>query len=563
MRQSIAKPTSNVALAAVVSLASAASLGPSAFAQTEAGAEAFRRQEQREQIERSREQRLADVFLSQPRRDEPEDLVDEQPCFPIQRIVLSGAAAFPWAQLLADRYVGRCIGSGGINLILRRLTRELIDRGFVASRVAVPEQDLASGTLELVAVPGIIREIRFADDALGSWRTAFPARPGDVLNLRDLEQGLEQMKRLPSQEADIEILPGAQPGQSDIVIARKLSRRLRGALSLDDSGQPATGKYQGTVTLALDNELGLNDLAYVSHTQSLDREGGAKASRGTNGYYSMPYGYWTFALAASDFDFRQTIAGVEQTFVSRGQSQNIELHASRIVHRAQASKTALRARVIRRRSSSFLDDTELATQKRRLSAAELALNHRQYLGPMILDATLAHRRGVSWFGAEHLPQDATDATPNPRYRLWTLNVLASAPIKLGPLTARYQGELRAQVTRDPLFSLDFFAIGNRYTVRGFDGERTLAAERGWLIRNELGFPLPLAGHELYAGLDHGEVGGRFSQSLTRRRLTGTVLGLRGGWNGLIYEAFVGMPLFKPDGFKSDSPTAGFQVSWQF
>ena len=41
---------------------------------------------------------------------------------------------------------------------------------------------------------------------------------------------------------------------------------------------------------------------------------------------------------------------------------------------------------------------------------------------------------------------------------------------------------REPVTLD---AQDRFAIGGRYTVRGYDGEASLSAERGWLLRNDL------------------------------------------------------------------------------
>nr|WP_323744887.1 POTRA domain-containing protein [Noviherbaspirillum soli] len=73
---------------------------------------------------------------------------------------------------------------------------------------------MSAGTLTLL--PGIIRAIRFADTVRQfQWRSAFPAAPGDLLNLRDVEQGLEQMKRLPSQDVDIDIMPGEQAGESE------------------------------------------------------------------------------------------------------------------------------------------------------------------------------------------------------------------------------------------------------------------------------------------------------------------------------------------------------------
>ena len=48
------------------------------------------------------------------------------------------------------------------------------------------------------------------------------SRPGDILNLRQgLEQGLEQMKRLPFRDVDFQLVPGKNPGESDVVITMK------------------------------------------------------------------------------------------------------------------------------------------------------------------------------------------------------------------------------------------------------------------------------------------------------------------------------------------------------
>jgi hemolysin activation/secretion protein len=152
--------------------------------------------------------------------------------------------------------------------------------------------------------------------------------------------------------------------------------------------------------------------------------------------------------------------------------------------------------------------------------------------------------------------------PTSRYRLWTVDALASAPLRIGAFAARYSAQFRAQVTGDALFPLDYFSIGNRFTVRGFDGQRTLAADRGWLLRNEVALPLPVAQHEAFVGVDTGGVGGVATRFLPGKNLTGAVVGLRGGWGGLLYECFAGWALSKPDGFPTSRPALGFQLLYQ-
>lgn len=201
---------------------------------------------------------------------------DESPCFRIERISLIGERSdmFQWVlssltdpghgDVAPDAPLGRCLGTAGVNVVLARAQQALIARGWVTTRVLAAPQDLSTGTLALTLVPGRIAAIRFSADSVlpsplagrATLATAIPAAPGDLLNLRDIEQGLENLKRLPTAEADIQIepstAPNARPGDSDLVVKYVQKLPLRVALSLDDSGTKATGRYQAGATLSGD-----------------------------------------------------------------------------------------------------------------------------------------------------------------------------------------------------------------------------------------------------------------------------------------------------------------------
>ena len=136
----------------------------------------------------------------------------------------------------------------------------------------------------------------------------------------------------------------------------------------------------------------------------------------------------------------------------------------------------------------------------------------------------------------------------------------NAPFEIFGQKLRYSGVLRAQWNRTPLVPQDRFSIGGRYTVRGFDGESVLIAERGWLIRNDLSLPIGESSLELYLGLDHGRVGGASSDLLVGKRLTGAVVGLRGQYKAVTCDLFTGQPLAKPEGFRTDRNTFGLTLS---
>ncbi|WP_312134227.1 POTRA domain-containing protein, partial [Leclercia sp.] len=58
----------------------------------------------------------------------------ETPCFPINRVELSGEEALPhWVPLqrIADQAQGRCLGGKGINLLMSTLQNRIVDHGWI------------------------------------------------------------------------------------------------------------------------------------------------------------------------------------------------------------------------------------------------------------------------------------------------------------------------------------------------------------------------------------------------------------------------------------------------
>lgn len=528
----------------------------------------IQRQNERNRQLREQQENVPDVRLETLGQAVAERIPDDEtPCFPIREIQLRNDASFPWAHAAldseADPATGRCLGSKGINIIMARLQNAMVERGYITTRVLAEPQDLRGGVLVLTIIPGRIRAIRFSDDSparANAWN-AIPAKPGDILNLRDIEQGLENFKRVPTAEADIQIVPAEAPGESDLLITWKQAFPLRLTLAANDGGSRSTGKHQGSVTLSGDHLLTLNDLFYASLNNDLDRSG----RRGTHGgtlHYSLPYGNWLLGATASKNNYHQTVAGLSQDYRYSGTSKTAEIRLTRLLHRNASHKTSAYLRSYLTQSANFIDDTEVEVQRRRMAGWESGLQHRAFIGQATLDLSLAWRQGTGAYNAIAAPEEVFgEGTARPR--LLTAESGLDLPFKIASQTLRYTGTWRAQWNRTPLVPQDRFSIGGRYTVRGFDGESVLMAERGWLIRNDLGINLGDSGQSLYLGLDHGQVGGQSADLLIGKRLTGAVIGLRGGYKGFSYDVFTGRPLKKPDGFETARNTSGINLTLAF
>jgi len=555
---------------------------PLAHAQVGVGSERDaaeqRRALERETQLREQQGRTPDIRLPKPPSEALRLLPDsETPCFTIQQVELRGEESAHFAWILdalggadgLDSPQNKCLGAKGIALVLQRAQDALVARGFVTTRVLAEPQDLSSGKLTLTVLPGRIRSIRFSepvDPRATAWN-AVPAKPGDILNLRDIEQALENFKRVPTAEADIQIAPAegdtALPGQSDLLITYKQGMPLRLALSADDSGSKSTGKYQGSITLSYDNWWTLNDLFYISINQDLGGgDAGPRGTRGVTTHYSVPWGNWLLASTVSHSSYDQTVAGINQNYVYRGTSNNAELKLSRLLYRDSNRKTHLNLKAFARESHNFIDDTEVQVQRRAVGGWELGVGHKEFIGQTTLEANLAYKRGTGAFGSLPAPEEAFGEGTS-RFALVSADVSLNLPFKLGNQSWRYNVNWRGQDNRTSLTPQDRFAIAGRYTVRGFDGEASLSAESGWLIRNELAAVLGNSAQEIYLGIDHGEVGGPSSSLLVGKRLTGMAIGLRGGFKNLQYDVFIGAPLSKPTGFKTASSVAGFSVNVSF
>ena len=570
-------------------------------------------QRQRAEQQQHERERDAERLLARPPAGATDPALlptQERPCAAIERIAFAGVDGAPapaallhgleqaLAQVQAqapgpapdatdtatDPPLGRCLGAQGVRVLLQRAQNHLLQRGYLTSRVLAAAQDLSGGTLTLTLVAGHVGAIR-AQPVPGAWRSAstagliaaFPTAPGQLLQLRDVEQGLDNLVRVPTSEARIEITPAASVppgapafGYSDIVVHYQQHRPLRLAASLNNSGTRATGTRQGAITLQLDNPLTLNDLA--SLTWAHDLGGGQPLSAGQRGTsarsasYSLPWGHWTLGGAWSASRYHQSVAGLTQSYLYRGESALAELTVQRVLQRGARSKTSAGLTLWSRSSRNHIDDTEVEVQRRRTGGWGAQLRHRHYLGQASADIELAWRRGTGAFAARPAPEQAF-GEGSARFALWTLAATLDLPFSLGAQRLRYSGAWRLQQQRTPLTPIERFAIGGMYSVRGFDGEATLLGGRGWLLRNDLALALGESGQHAYLGLDAGHVGGSGAQSLAGRSLVGTAIGLRGSgarWaSGLSYDVFIGLPLHRPAGFGSARRHLGASLYWQF
>lgn len=540
-------------------------------------------QQQREQNLQSQVQPQSDIrldYLNLNKNNQDYYLSSdrESVCFEIKQFVLQGDEAerfrFALRKITHGQYnlIGRCIGAKGLEQALNLVQNEVITKGYVTSRLLFPAQNVASGKIYIQVIPGRIDQLRLSEgtsDEITLWN-ALPLQAGDVLNIHDIEQGLENFKRVPTVDIDFSIQlaqHNTAPGYSDVILSWQQKRPYRLNLTVDDSGSDSTGKYQGSATLSLDHLFQMNDLFYASYNHDLG--GGDSGRRGSEGFYlsyTVPYHYWLLNLNYAQSDYHQNVAGSSEDYLYSGESQQINLGLSRLIYRDAKRKTTLNLGAWYRDSNNYINDTEVEVQRRKTAGWQAGIEHTEYLPYATLNASINYKRGTAMLNAQPAPeQDFGEGSS--RVGILQANANLQVPFNIAQQPFQYLIDWRVQNSQHALTPQDRFSIGNRYTVRGFNEEQTLLGDQGLVIRNEISTPLPTLRTQLYAGVDYGEVGGRSTRQpnpLVGTSLMGAALGVRGQlFSQFYYDAFIATPLYKPTSFQTDALTSGFSVNWSY
>jgi hemolysin activation/secretion protein len=444
----------------------------------------------REHLEREHRLRQLEREPPAPASPSAPSPVTDEPCWHTSGLSLAGNSLLDPARVrsLLQSHLTACMSATQINQLLAALTALYVDAGFIASRPYLRQAPEDGQPLDIVIEQGFVESIELADPSLPvSLRGAFPGMLGQPLQLRDLEQGLDQLNRLRSLDLTVQVLPGTEPGGSHLRLhPRSVASRLSSIARYNNRGADTTGRHTGVFNLAYDSPLGLNDFINLSASTSL--AGSTRYSRSEGIYYSLPYGYWTLALTASQAHYRYGIELPSQTIRANGQVNQYGVGLNRLLWRDQRTVLNGNLRLSTKRSRSYIADTFLAIQSPSLTVAEASLNLLR-ISDGIWNGTLSYAQGLRGLGADRDSQHPSPGLPRAQFRKYRLDIDYTRQSQR--VERLWSSQLTLQYSPDPLPGLEQLLVTDHYAVRGFRLS-TLAAANGAVWRNTLSLPRPLA-----------------------------------------------------------------------
>ncbi len=466
-------------------------------------------------------------------------------CFDITRVEIDGANLLSAQEIgkVTAPYGNRCVGLAEINAVLRDVTHLYIDHGYVTSRAYVPQQDIAkTRILRLLVVEGTLSDIYLNGQKVagsGSLATAFPGLIGRVVNIRDIEQGLDQMNRLQANDAKSAMLPGPKDGTSILNIENRPGRPWHASLGNNNMGQESTGFSRSSASLGLDDLLDINDQWSFSYEHSGPdypwRNDGKGYGNSYSGSVSVPYGYSTVSLNGSWYQYESAVEGNFSSLETSGNSGQAGLGIDRVVLRDKDSITTVRSSLTYKQTNNFLLGNLIEVGSRRYTVGEIGISHsrRMFGGIWVFDAS--YDKGLGLFDAVE-PGDPGAGNADPRFSKFNATISVTQPFTLAGRQLELTSLLSGQYSPDNLLGAEQISLGSYSNVRG-TRESVLFGNNGMFSHNEIvwrtksnesGDAVAKVLGELrpYLGLDYGHVYSQKRFDMTGGDLASWTAGIR-------------------------------------
>lgn len=441
--------------------------------------------QQQQRLQQDQQQRDALTQAHQVELQKTESAPASGPCFEINQISLQQASLItPDTQKrLVAPYINQCLSLDRINQLVRAISEWYVQRGYITSRAFLTEQNLSHGTLNITVLEGKLEAIHLQGASTRQLNMAFPTRAGRILNLRDIEQGMEQINRLRTTPVQIEIIPSTQPGYSIVNLTSTPEFPLTLGLNMDNSGQRSTGIGQLSGSLVGNDLLGVADRWFVSGGRSSAFSDWRDAQNFQAGV-SVPYGYGLLDYSYSWSNYHSRFNANSFDWYSNGDNISNRLSGSWVLFRNGQIKTGLQLGLNHYVSHNWLNETLLESSSRKLTSLQIGFNHTQKIAGGVATLNPMLSRGMPWFDAES-DKGKSDDFPKAEFRKWSVSSSFQRPVtqKMWWLSSFY-----AQWSPDRLYGSERLTIGGENSVRGYK-EQYLSGDVGGYLRNELNYSL--------------------------------------------------------------------------
>ncbi|MFZ2726511.1 MAG: ShlB/FhaC/HecB family hemolysin secretion/activation protein [Methylococcaceae bacterium] len=391
-------------------------------------------------------------------------------------------------QELAKPYIGKAVLITELEDLRQKISQYYSGQGYVNSGAIIPEQNFSNGIIKLQIIEGKLTEIRvngteWLSPSYVSGRLAL--EQSKALNVNVLREHFQQLLLDPLIERmNGSLLPSNARGSSILNVDVVRARPYNVSFTADNYRPPSVGSKEGKLSGWARNITGFGDIIDGTFIFS----GGTLAG---SGGFSVP-------LNAHDtrfnfhFDLSQASVIEESLKSAQIRSQYNGFEFGLIQPLWQSLNRNLNVGVlfnVKENKTTVLDAgyAVLAGASpdgvTRDSALRFSLDFTERRERQVFSARSTTSLGVNAFGASW---SKNASMPDSNFVSWLGQAQYAGQLFQQRGTLILRGDM--QYTEDKLLSLERFAVGGRYSVRGYR-ENTMVRDRGYILSAEYRHPL--------------------------------------------------------------------------
>jgi hemolysin activation/secretion protein len=176
------------------------------------------------------------------------------------------------------------------------------EKGYFLAQAYLPVQNIKDGVVTIMVVVGqygsvtVNNQTRLSSGIVNNLMSDVDG--GDLIETAPLETSLLLLSDVPGVKVNSTLVPGAEPGTSDLNVDLTPGPLVTGSIDADNAGLPATGAYRFGGTINLNNMAGLGDVASL---RVLSSGPGMTYARGS---YQIQAGRATVGIAYTQLDYK-------------------------------------------------------------------------------------------------------------------------------------------------------------------------------------------------------------------------------------------------------------------
>ncbi|MBJ2118406.1 ShlB/FhaC/HecB family hemolysin secretion/activation protein [Proteus penneri] len=490
------------------------------------------------------------------------------PCFSIKQVKIHHLEEFssPSLQRQVAKWqaalIGHCHSQSLLEQDINILNAMLYDAGYVTSEVGNVDLYADDEVLDIILNVGKVQDIvsKTSTDKHYLISQAMPIKKGDILNIKDIEQGAENFKTIPKSNVKIQIEPSSKENESIISLSQVGKRTVAGSVSIDNKEQKIYGDLFGTTRLSFGNLAQLNDTLMVILSSQLD----TLKSRGIKKQiflWQVPYHYWRATLFGYNIGSNRRISETTKKLQKTRQqllSFEIQRQFRPSTQRTVTLKGGIQYYTYRNEMSGY----RLSVHERRSPYVNAGIEQNyRFMRGGYLNTKFNYKQSVFIPGAKLSPIDSLNGVP-----IFNINLEALIPFKINSQLFFYQPEILFQLTRSDIDGLlDKANIGGLYSVYGFESGKGYSDANQFVSRHKVTWLTPFNNQMLFSAIDYGSVSEERKNVFYNKNkyLIGAATGLEGSFKQLSYQLIWSIPLSAPSSRKATGSQFNFNAQFNF